>query len=112
MLKHGLTSSGNVAELVESLANGQARPSDDIEPPREATDLTIGEMRDLLLKDSVAWGALTDRLPEPPSFDIEARHMFFGDLHSRAWYLFQRVHDLDHAQQIEKNKQASGYPES
>ncbi|MCH7801641.1 MAG: hypothetical protein IIC24_08905, partial [Chloroflexi bacterium] len=80
------------------------------EPPREGTDLTIAEMRDLLLKDSVAWGALTDRLPEPPSFEIEAPHVFFGDLHSRAWYLFQRVHDLDHAQQIEKNKQDSGYP--
>lgn len=112
VLKHVLTSSGNVAKLVDALANGQSRPSDDIEPPREATDLTIREMRDLLLKDSVAWGALTDRLPEPPSFDIEASHAFFGDLHSRAWYLFQRVHDLDHAQQIEKNKQAAGYPES
>ena len=111
VLKHVLTSSGNVAALVEALANRQSRPSDDIEPPRESTDLSIAEMRDLLLKDSVAWGALTDRLPEPPSFDIEARHMFFGRLHARAWYLFQRVHDLDHAQQIEKNKQDSGYPD-
>ena len=112
VLKHVLTSSGNVVGLVEALANRQSRPSDDIEPPSETTDLTIREMRDLLLKDSVAWGALTDRLPEPPSFDIEARHPFFGRLHSRAWYLFQRVHDLDHAQQIEKNKQAPGYPDS
>jgi hypothetical protein len=112
VLKHVLTSSGNVAKLVEALANGESRPADDIEPPRESTDLSISEMRDLLLKDSVAWGAVTDRLPEPPSFEIEAKHMFFGDLHSRAWYLFQRVHDLDHAQQIDKNKQASNYPES
>ena len=112
VLKHVLTSSGNVAKLVESLANGQSRPSDDIEPPRESTDLSLAEMRDLLLKDSIAWSALTDRLPEPPSFEIEAKHTFFGNLHARAWYLFQRVHDLDHAQQIDKNKQDAGYPDS
>ena len=111
VLKHVLTSSGNVAQLVESLANRRSRQSDDIEPPRKPTDLSITEMRDLLLKDSVAWGALTDRLPEPPSFEIEARHTFFGRLHARAWYLFQRVHDLDHAQQIDNNKQDAGYPE-
>lgn len=110
VLTHVLTSSANVAKLVEALANGQPRPADDIEPPREGTDRTITEMRDLLLKDSVAWGALTDRLPEPPSFEVEARHPFFRQLHSRAWYLFQRVHDLDHAQQIAKNKQAVAYP--
>ncbi|HAC19153.1 MAG TPA: hypothetical protein DCF78_11340, partial [Dehalococcoidia bacterium] len=46
-----------------------------------------------------------------PSLEIEARHTFFGQLHARAWYLFQRVHDLDHAQQIDKNKRDAGYPE-
>ena len=110
VLNHVVTSSGRVAALVEALANQKSRPADDIEPPREAIDLTIDEMRDLLLEDSIAWGALTDRLPEPPSFEVQARHFSFGRLHSRAWYLFQRIHDLDHVGQIEKNKMASGYP--
>ena len=37
-------------------------------------------------------------------------HPFFGDLHARAWYLFQRVHDQDHAQQVLTNKTIDGYP--
>ena len=110
VLDHLLTSSGRVATLVEALANRRARPAGQVESPPEGTGLTIDEIRDVLLKDSVAWGALTERLPEPPSFDVQARHPAFGRLHARAWYLFQRVHDLDHANQIEKNKQASGYP--
>lgn len=111
VLNHVVTSSGRVADLIEELANGRPRPSRDVEPPRETPDSTISEMRSLLLEDSLAWAALTQRLPEPPSFE-EADHPFFGGLHSRAWYLFQRVHDLDHAQQIVKNQQAAGYPTS
>ena len=34
----------------------------------------------------------------------------FGDLHARAWHLFQRVHDLDHMNQIAAVKQDDGYP--
>ena len=29
-----------------------------------------------------------------------------GELHARAWLLFQRVHDMDHAGQVEKNRLA------
>jgi hypothetical protein len=36
--------------------------------------------------------------------------MFFGPLHCKAWYLFQRVHDIDHANQINAVKEAPGYP--
>jgi hypothetical protein len=34
----------------------------------------------------------------------------FGDLRARAWYLFQRAHDLDHAGQIAEVKAAARYP--
>ena len=112
VLDHLVTNSARVASLVECLANRRARAAEPVESPPEGPLLTIEEARDVLLRDSVAWGALTDRLPELPSFEVRTRHPAFGRLHARAWYLFQRVHDLDHAQQIEKNKQAQGYPSS
>lgn len=110
VLDHLVTSSGRVAGLVETLANGRDRAAEPVEAPPEGAVLTIDEARERLLRDSVAWGALTERLPEPPSFQAQSGHAAFGRLHARAWYLFQRVHDLDHARQVEKNKQAPGYP--
>jgi hypothetical protein len=38
------------------------------------------------------------------------RHFLFGDLNCREWAVFQRVHDGDHANQVEKIKAAPGYP--
>jgi len=38
--------------------------------------------------------------------DIKWRHPMFGDLNWREWLLFTRIHDLDHAHQIEAVAQA------
>ncbi|MBM3140202.1 MAG: DinB family protein [Chloroflexi bacterium] len=109
---HVLNGSRRTQQVVAVLAAGKPATSENVDPPREATDLSIEELRRQLLRDSVDWSVLTDRLPEKPSFDAMARHQFFGELHSRAWYLFQRVHDIDHANQIAAVKQASGYPDA
>lgn len=107
---HVLNGSRRVARLVELLAEGQPASSDRIDPPHEEANLKVGELHSLLLRDTVRWSALTERLPDPPSFEVTALHGFFGELHSRAWYLFQRVHDLDHYRQIEAIKKTPGYP--
>ncbi len=107
---HVLNGSRRVAQLVELLAQGEAASSARTDPPREGTERTIAELRDMLLIDGLDWSAVTQRLPETPSFTATAPHSMFGDLHSRAWYLFQRVHDLDHARQIQANKELPGYP--
>ena len=99
---HVLKSSKNVLALVNNLANGQACPVQDIEPPREQVTQSIANLRNLMIQDSITWSAITMRLPEPPSFKIQTEHPFFGRLHARAWYLFQRLHDLDHLKQIQK----------
>ena len=106
VLDHVITSSGRVADLVEALSEGGAPTVDRIDPPREETSLTIAELKTRLRDDAIEWTALTGRLPESPPTDPTAPHPFFGELHARAWYLFQRVHDLDHAGQIEKNQAA------
>ena len=111
VLHHLVTSSGRVAELVESLSRGEVLDTGRIDPPREDTSLTIDELRTRLRDDSIAWTALVHRLPPAPPAAPTAPHSMFGELHARAWFLFQRVHDLDHAGQIAKNKAAEGYPQ-
>jgi hypothetical protein len=39
-----------------------------------------------------------------------ALHPLFGELNCRAWYLFQRLHDLDHLLQVQQIKASAGYP--
>ncbi len=47
-----------------------------------------------------------------PKTNVEAMldHPFFGPLNCREWAAFQRVHDGDHAGQIEQITSAAGYP--
>ena len=68
------------------------------------------QLRLELAEQSAEFAGLVAMLPEPPSLERTHAHMFFGELHCRAWYLFQRVHDQDHTAQIEAVKQAAGYP--
>lgn len=111
VLHHLVTSSGRVSRLVESLSRGESADAGAIDPPREDTPLTIDELRTRLRDDSIAWTALVQRLPPAPPTAPTAPHPNFGELHARAWFLFQRVHDIDHAGQIVKNKTAKGYPQ-
>ena len=110
VLHHLLTSSERVAETVDALSRGESINPGRIDPPREETSQTIGELTEKLREDSIAWTALTQKLPASPPTEPTAPHSMFGELHARAWYLFQRVHDLDHAGQITKNKQSPCYP--
>ncbi|MDA0364939.1 MAG: DinB family protein [Chloroflexi bacterium] len=107
---HILNSSTANRRMTEALAAGRDGGAERVDPPVEPTDRSIEELRRALLDDAVAWSALTSQLPEPPSFTALAPHPFFGDLHARAWYLFQRTHDIDHANQATHVKEAPGYP--
>ncbi len=44
--------------------------------------------------------------------DTTTAHPFFGELNCRAWFLFQRVHDIDHTRQIQKIKADAAYPKA
>ena len=106
VLNHLVTSSGRVSEIVDALSRGATPSLGRIDPPREDTSLVIDELRERLMLDSLRWSALVERLTPVASTDLTAPHPFFGELHARVWLLFQRVHDMDHAGQVEKNKVA------
>ncbi len=111
VLHHVLTSSARIAETIESIASGNEPPARAIDPPRESAAQGIEELRQQLTQDALAWCALTERLPTQPNLEVTAPHPIFGELHAGGLYLFQRVHDLDHVGQINKNKNAPGYPQ-
>lgn len=113
VLHHALNGARGVANVVEHLAKGEEPPERQrVDPAREPAEAPFERQRRELAEQSVQFAALVARLPEPPSLELTQPHMFFGDLHCRAWFLFQRIHDQDHAGQVRQIKAAAGYPES
>ena len=112
VLHHALNGARSVASVVEYLAKGEQPPAPQrVDPVRAPAEAPFERQRRELAEQSVQFSALVARLPEPPSLALTHPHMFFGDLHCRAWLLFQRVHDQDHAGQVRQIKAAAGYPE-
>ncbi len=71
---------------------------------------TVPEMRDRL---SAIFGeivGLTRSLEDNEHLQEEFPHPMFGKLNILEWIAFQRLHSMDHMQQIAKNKADAGYP--
>lgn len=107
---HILKNSRSTRRLVRALSAGERGDTSGIEPPRETTAATIEELRVQLRDDGIEWAATLLDLPPAPPLTPTAPHSMFGELHARAWYLFQRTHDQDHRGQIDQVKAATGYP--
>ena len=113
--QHVLDGSRRCADLVTQLSLGREptlTPQEigAIDPAQRAADLPFPDLVDALLVDARAFGNVIDGLPEPPAFEPTRPHPFFGELHGRAWFMFQRVHDLDHVNQVNAIKETEGYP--
>ncbi len=107
---HILNSSRNTRRLVQALSAGEGGDSSGVETPRETTDTPLEELHAQLRDDGIEWSAAIMALPARPPLEPTAPHSMFGEMHARAWYLFQRTHDQDHRGQIEAVKAAPGYP--
>jgi hypothetical protein len=107
---HILNGSRGGRRFVEALARGLDPGSAEVEPARKSTDAPVQQLLAELREDGIEWTAAIARLPGRPSLQPTAPHPMFGPLHARAWFLFQRMHDLDHANQIEAVKRSPGYP--
>ena len=113
--QHVLDGSKRCADLVAQLSQGKdptLTPQEigAIDPAQRPADRPFPQLvRDLLI-DSREFGNVIEGLPEPPAFEPTRPHPFFGELHGRAWFMFQRVHDLDHVNQVNEIKETEGYP--
>ena len=107
-LAHVLHASRGTLARVEALAAGSVVAA--AAPQTEADSLA--DLRAQLIADSSHFAGILARLPEQPNLELTAGHAVFGELNSRAWFLFQRLHDSDHLGQIRAVKEASGYPEA
>lgn len=70
----------------------------------EAREAAIAAHRELL--------EFVNTLSADSDMDATYPHQFFGELNCREWAVFQRVHDADHAQQIDAIKASDGFPAS
>ena len=77
---------------------------------RDPAELSPAELRRELLLNGAQFGTLAAALPEDASLEPTAPHGNFGDLHCRAWYLFQRIHDADHVTQFRTIREAPDFP--
>ena len=108
MLLAGEAVNREVANLVEG---GRDSP-----PGR--TGLTAGGERpveDLRQALAALWaetGRLVASLPDDGDQQRTWDHPWFGPLNFKEWIVFQRLHALDHLQQMERLKQHPDYPEA
>ena len=113
--QHVLDGSRRNADMIANLAYGRdpnlgPQGIGAIDPAQRAADLSWPELTTTLIEDSRQFGNVIEGLPEPPAFEPRPAHPYFGPLHSRAWFMFQRVHDLDHVNQVNAIKETEGYP--
>ncbi|MCH8920871.1 MAG: DinB family protein [Chloroflexi bacterium] len=75
-------------------------------------DRPVGELRQTLTDLWAETGRLVGSLPEDGNLERTWDHPMFGSLNFREWIAFQRLHAMDHVQQMEKVKAHSDYPKA
>jgi hypothetical protein len=118
VMAHVVTAKRGVARICERLGRGE-RPGtfggegEDRSRQDGVTGVsfsTAAEARDAAQREHQALLAFIDTLSPATNLEARYRHFVFGDLNSREWAAFQRVHDGDHEGQIKKIIEAPGYP--
>ena len=107
VITHLLAVSRAGMRRVEDLVAGREASSSDASP---SVPDTFAELRGHLVEHSVRYTSLLERLPPSPNYSMTSPHGAFGELNSRSWFLFERVHDTDHVKQLGEVMSADGYP--
>lgn len=111
IIEHVLAVSRNNLQLIEDLAAG--RLEDEREPgPVAKMPSSFLRLRAHLVEHSVKLASLPERLPGMVNLELTSPHSNFGELNSRAWFLFNRIHDTDHREQIDAIQASDGYPDA
>ncbi len=72
--------------------------------------MTLDELTRRLIQLFRETKSLVTSLDESGPLDATFQHPFFGELNIREWIAFQRLHAMDHIQQIDKIKADRAYP--
>lgn len=108
-LRHEIRVTRATLHTVERLSGvAISDPADE----RDPDELSFGELRSELARNGTQFGTLAAALPEDAPLEPTAPHGNFGDLHCRAWYIFQRIHDADHVTQFRSIREADDFPAS
>ncbi|MDP2675415.1 MAG: DinB family protein [Dehalococcoidia bacterium] len=75
-------------------------------------DRPIEELRRALAGLWAETGRLVASLPEDGNLERTWDHPWFGPLNFKEWIAFQRLHTMDHIQQMERLKEHTDYPEA
>ncbi len=110
VLGHMLASGKGVNREISNLVTGSAPAGEARMGVVLGADRPIAELRGALAELWVETGRLAASLPEDGAVDRTWDHPAFGPLNFREWIAFQRLHALDHIQQMEKVKAHPGYP--
>ncbi|MEX0681876.1 MAG: DinB family protein [Dehalococcoidia bacterium] len=112
VVTHFLMATGSVNNQIRRLAAGQevgqlttGRPD---ERPGETPP--VAQLREETAAIFHEIGELTNSLDGNANLGKQFAHPAFGQLGILQWIAFQRLHGMDHMQQIDKNKAAAGYP--
>jgi hypothetical protein len=106
-LRHEISVTRSTLHTVERLAGVSIS---DAARERDPEDLSLEELRRELLLNGTQFGTLAAALPEDAPLEPTAPHGNFGDLHCRAWYIFERIHDTDHVNQFRSIRNAPEFP--
>src|SRR3990172_10190075 len=75
-------------------------------------DRPINELRRALAGLWTETGRLVASLPERGNLERTWDHPWFGPLNFKEWIVFQRLHPMDHLQQMERLREHPDYPEA
>lgn len=108
VLAHVVESGAAVAAAIRAVLDGGRPPerlADRVQTARRSTALVWWQR---LVADREALFARVLRADPDARLDVRWQHPFFGGLNWREWLLFLRLHDLDHARQLQAIAAALG----
>jgi hypothetical protein len=110
VLGHMLLSMAAVNEDIARMAEGKEPRPLYGEGPTSGADRPIVELRQELADQWSKTVHLVHSLSEEAGQNAMPEHPMFGPLNAREWIAFQRLHAMDHIQQIEMIKANPDYP--
>ena len=102
IIRHVIIDGYKTLSTIETLANKiemSKQPSIELSEHE-----TLSELVPFLLDSSERLTTVRKWIPDHPDLESTAPHVFFGELPCKAWFLFLRLHDTDHLNQIKALK--------